>query len=67
MVDRDPRGHILPLLVTLIIFGVLLMTFDVRLQGGGVVGVLRTGTQTIIAPVQKAASYAVNPVADVVD
>jgi len=67
MVNRDPRGHILPLLVTLIIFGVLLMTFDVRLQGGGVVGVLRTGTQTIIAPVQKAASYAVNPVADVVD
>ncbi|MFV1961087.1 MAG: rod shape-determining protein MreC [Acidimicrobiia bacterium] len=43
------------------------MTFDVRLQGGGVVGVLRTGTQTIVAPMQKAASYAVNPVADVID
>jgi rod shape-determining protein MreC len=43
------------------------MTFDVRLQGGGVVGVLRSGTQTIIAPIQKAASYAVNPVTDVID
>ncbi|MEE9178704.1 MAG: hypothetical protein V3U46_09770, partial [Acidimicrobiia bacterium] len=43
------------------------MTFDVRLQGGGVVGVLRTGTQRIIAPVQQAASYAVNPVADMID
>ncbi|MEE8406899.1 MAG: rod shape-determining protein MreC [Acidimicrobiia bacterium] len=65
--NREPRGHTLPLLVTLIILGVLLMTFDVRLQGGGVVGVLRTGTQTIIAPVQQAASYAVNPVADMID
>jgi rod shape-determining protein MreC len=67
MVKREPRGHALPLLLTLIILGVLLMTFDVRLQGGGVVGVLRTGTQTIIAPVQHAASYAVNPVADMID
>lgn len=67
MVNREPRGHTLPLLVSLIILGVLLMTFDVRLQGGGVVGVLRTGTQTIIAPVQQAASYAVNPVADMID
>ncbi len=67
MVNREPRGHTLPLLVTLIILGVLLMTFDVRLQGGGVVGVLRTGTQRIIAPVQQAASYAVNPVADMID
>lgn len=67
MVNREPRDHTLPLLVTLIVLGVLLMTFDVRLQGGGVVGVIRTGAQTIIAPVQKAASYAVNPVADMID
>jgi len=66
-VNREPRGHTLPLFVSLIILGVLLMTFDVRLQGGGVVGVLRTGTQTIIAPVQQAASYAVNPVVDMID
>jgi len=67
MVTQESRGRTLPLLVTLIIVGVLLMTFDVRLQGGGVVGVLRSGTQTIIAPIQKAASYAVNPVTDVID
>ena len=67
MVTQESRGRTLPLLVTLIIIGVLLMTFDVRLQGGGVVGVLRSGTQTIIAPIQKAASYAVNPVTDVID
>jgi rod shape-determining protein MreC len=67
MVTQDSGDRTLPLLVTLIIVGVLLMTFDVRLQGGGVVGVLRSGTQTIIAPIQKAASYAVNPVTDVID
>ena len=43
------------------------MTFDVRLAGGGVVGVLRTGTQTLVSPLQEAASYVVNPVADVID
>ncbi len=67
MVKREPSGHTLPVLVTLIILGVLLMTFDVRLQGGGVVSVLRAGTQTVLAPLQKAASYAVNPVADMID
>ena len=67
MINNEPRGRILPTLVTLLVVGVLLMTFDVRLQGGGVVGVLRTGTQTVVAPLQKAASYAVNPVADLVD
>jgi rod shape-determining protein MreC len=67
MVTQESPGRTLPLLITLIIVGVLLMTFDVRLQGGGVVGVLRSGTQTIIAPIQKAASYAVNPVTDVID
>ncbi len=67
MVTQENRDRTLPLLVSLIIVGVLLMTFDVRLEGGGAVGVLRSGTQTIIAPVQKVASYAVNPVTDVID
>jgi len=43
------------------------MTFDVRLDGGGVVGVLRTGTQAIVAPVQRLASYVVNPVSNALD
>lgn len=40
------------------------MTFDVRLQGGGVVGVLRSGVQSIVNPLQEVASYVVDPVAD---
>ncbi|MGB7859081.1 MAG: rod shape-determining protein MreC [Acidimicrobiia bacterium] len=67
MLNNEPRGRILPTLVTLVVLGVLLMTFDVRLEGGGVVGVLRSGTQTLVAPLQKGASYVVNPVADLVD
>lgn len=43
------------------------MTIDVRSQGEGVVGAVKTGTQTLVAPLQKAASYVVNPVADMID
>jgi rod shape-determining protein MreC len=66
MLNREAGDRTLPTLITLMVIGILLMTFDVRTSGGGVVGVLRTGTQTIVAPVQKAASYVVNPVADMV-
>lgn len=43
------------------------MTFHVRLEGGGVVNVLRTGTQAIVSPVQRGVSYVVNPIADAVE
>lgn len=67
MLNREPTGRTLPVLITLLVLGVLLMTIDVRLQGGGVVGVMRDGTQTIIAPVQKAVSFVVTPVANMID
>ena len=64
MLSRSPGDRTLPTLITLLVVGVLLMTFDVRLQGGGVVGVLRSGVQSIVNPLQEAASYVVDPVAD---
>jgi rod shape-determining protein MreC len=67
MLNRQPGDRTLPTLVTLLVIGVLLMTFDVRSEGGGVTGVLRSGTQTIISPLQKAAALAVNPVLDMID
>lgn len=68
MLNRDNSSdRALPTFITLLVVGVLLMTFDVRLEGGGVVSVLRTGTQTLVAPMQKVASLVVNPVADLVD
>jgi rod shape-determining protein MreC len=67
MLSRDRRDRALPTFVTLLVIGLLLMTFDVRLEGGGVVGSLRSGTQTLLAPVQKAAATVVNPVGDLID
>lgn len=63
----DPTDRTLPTLITLVIVAVLLMTFDIRLQGGGVVAVLRGGAQTVVAPLQRGASAVVNPVADFLD
>lgn len=67
MLSRQPGDRTLPTLVTLLVVGVLLMTFDVRSEGGGVTGVLRSGTQTIVSPLQKGAAFVVNPVVDILD
>lgn len=67
MLSRQPGDRTLPTLITLLVLGVLLMTFDIRSEGGGVTGVLRSGTQTIVAPLQKGAAFVVNPVVDMID
>ncbi|HVR78919.1 MAG TPA: rod shape-determining protein MreC [Acidimicrobiia bacterium] len=67
MLTGKKSDRALPTLISLLVVGVLLMTFDVRLEGGGVVGVLRTGTQTIVSPLQRLASYAVNPISTALD
>lgn len=67
MLSRQPGNRTLPTLITLLVIGVLLMTFDIRAEGGGVTGVLRSGAQTIVAPLQKGAAFVVNPVVDVID
>jgi rod shape-determining protein MreC len=67
MLNRQPGDRTLPTLITLLVIGVLLMTFDVRSEGGGVTGVLRSGAQTIIGPLQEGAAFVVNPVLDMVD
>jgi rod shape-determining protein MreC len=68
MLDRDiARDRSLPTFITLTVIGFLLMTFDTRLQGEGLMGSLRVGTQTLVAPLQQAASAAVDPVADMIE
>jgi rod shape-determining protein MreC len=67
MVTRQPGDRTLPTLISLLVVGVLLMTFDIRSEGGGVTGVLRSGVQTIVAPLQKGAAFVSNPVVDVVE
>ena len=67
MVRREPGDRTIPTLITLIVLGILLMTFDVRLQGGGALGVVRSGTQTLLAPIQKGASFVMSPITGVID
>ncbi|HET8739131.1 MAG TPA: rod shape-determining protein MreC [Acidimicrobiia bacterium] len=67
MLSRQPGDRTFPTLITLLVLGLLLMTFDVRSEGGGVTGLLRTGTQSMVAPLQKGAAFVVNPVVDVID
>lgn len=67
MLNNESRGRTTPTLITLVVLGLLLMTFHVRLDGGGVVGVVRSGAQSIIAPIQEAAAFVVTPVVDMVD
>lgn len=67
MLTSKRSDRALPTFISLLVIGVLLMTFDVRLQGGGVVGVLRSGTQTIVAPLQRLSSFVVSPVANALD
>jgi rod shape-determining protein MreC len=67
MLTRERSDRALPTFITLLVVGILLMTFDVRLEGGGVVGVLRTGTQAVVAPLQKGANVVIRPVVDMVD
>ncbi|MGH8870828.1 MAG: rod shape-determining protein MreC [Acidimicrobiia bacterium] len=67
MLTSKRSDRALPTFISLLVIGVLLMTFDVRLEGGGVVGVLRSGTQAIVSPLQRLASYVVNPVANALD
>ena len=67
MLTSKQSDRALPTFISLLVIGVLLMTFDVRLEGGGVVGVLRSGTQAIVSPMQRIAAFAVTPIANALD
>lgn len=67
MTSLDRSNRTLPTFITLVVIAVLLMTFDIRLQGEGVVGVFRGGTQSLLSPLQRAATVVVDPVADFLD
>ncbi|GIU92237.1 MAG: hypothetical protein KatS3mg011_1143 [Acidimicrobiia bacterium] len=56
-----------PVAVTLVVLALVVMTFDVRADGRGVVGTFRSGVNQVLAPFQAAASAVVDPLADLVD
>lgn len=55
------------LLTTLLVASFLLMTFDVRAQGSGITATLRTGAQSLTAPLQDVARAVVDPFVDFFD
>ncbi len=55
------------LFISLITLSFLLMTFDVRTEGGGVTGTLRDGVRTLFDPVQSTVTAVIRPVANAVD
>lgn len=57
----------LPLLITLLVFSIVLMTFDVRSDGEGALGTLRSVTNRILEPIELAGAVVVNPLADMVE
>ena len=67
MTSMDRSDRALPTFITLLVVAMLLMTFDLRLNGGGVVGVIRGGTQTLLAPLQRGANVVVDPVTNFLD
>ncbi|MFP3915787.1 MAG: hypothetical protein ACLFWM_12990, partial [Actinomycetota bacterium] len=67
MTSLDRSDRALPTFITLVVIAVLLMTFDLRTEGQGVVGVMRGGAQTLLAPLQRSAAVVIDPVADFFD
>lgn len=55
------------LFLTLVAFGFITATFDVRSSGGGVADVMREGAQSIFTPFQEGVDWVTRPVVGVVD
>lgn len=55
------------LFVTLLAVGFLVATFDVRSSSGSVTTVIRSGAQTLVAPVQQGIDFIVRPVVGFID
>lgn len=55
------------LFLTLVAFGFITATFDVRSSGGGVADVMREGAQSIFTPFQEGVDWVIRPVVGVVD
>lgn len=57
----------LPLVVTLVVLSIVIMTFDIRSDGEGVLATMRGATNTMLEPVERLGSVVVTPLADVIE
>jgi rod shape-determining protein MreC len=62
----DRRDHSLPTFISLLALALMLMTLDIRSQGGGLLGTIRNGANGVLKPFQVVASFVVDPLADFV-
>jgi rod shape-determining protein MreC len=62
----DRRDHSLPTFISLLALALMLMTLDVRSQGGGLLGTVRDGANQLLKPFQEAATFVVDPLANFV-
>jgi rod shape-determining protein MreC len=56
-----------PLVVTLVVLSIVIMTFDIRSQGEGVLATIRGATNSALEPVERLGSVVVSPLADVIE
>ena len=57
----------LPLVVTLVVLSIVIMTFDIRSEGEGVLATVRGATNSLLEPVERLGSVVVSPLADVIE
>lgn len=67
MDDYRRSDHSIPLLVTLLVLAIVIMTFDIRSDGRGLAGTVRAGASRLLAPVQAVGTFLVDPIADVLE
>jgi rod shape-determining protein MreC len=65
MIERDSHhDRSLPTFITLVVAAFLLMTFDIRMADSSAVSGIRSAALTLIAPLQRVASFVVDPISD---
>jgi rod shape-determining protein MreC len=64
---ESQRDHSLPVFVTLLVLSFLLMTFDVRTDGAGMLGAVRGMANTVVQPIEQVTGAVVDPVANFID
>lgn len=63
-----PRSdRALPLVVTLIVLSIVIMTFDIRSDGDGVLATLRGTTNSALEPLERLGTVVIGPLADLIE
>ena len=67
VIDRPRRDRTIPTFVTLVVIAFVLMTFDVRSSETDLAGSVRSVALTVLAPLQRASAFVIDPIADLFD